>query len=79
MLPFAFVVGAVGCTIESFYRNTSENPPYFESIQQKREERFIEELSSMKGDDFSKLKEKKFVPKTIFERNISPNLLEHEK
>ena len=77
MLPFACVVGAIGYSIESFYRDT--NPPYFESVQQRREERLMEELGTTKPNDFPSLKEKNFVPKTVFDINLSPNLLQHEK
>lgn len=79
MLPIAVVIGAIGYTAESLYRGKSKNPPYLESVQQQREERFMEELKDTKADSFSKLKDRKFIPKTIFDINISPNLLEDDE
>ena len=79
VLPIAVVVGALGHTIENYCRGVFINTSYDESVQQKRESRFMEELELSKVDHFPSLKEKKFVPKTIFEKNVSPNLLDENE
>ena len=76
-LPFAFVIGGIGYYVESRYRKG--NPSYIGSILEKREERLAEEFGLGKPDCYSPLKEKNFVPKSIFERNVSPSLLDDKE
>lgn len=76
-IPVAAVIGFIGYNLEiRFSKNI--NPPYLESIQNKRDNRIIDELSdgSLKDIDHISLKNKEFVPKTIFEKNVSPSLME---
>lgn len=77
-LPFAAIIGFIGYNLENRFSNI-KNPPFLESIEQKRAERLIDELSVGKIDELTySLKDKKFVPKTIFEKNVSPPLLDDE-
>lgn len=69
-LPVAAVVGVIGYALENII--SDKYTPYKKSIEEQREERQLQELSSGKLVD--KLEEKAFVPKSIFERNMSPQL-----
>ena len=72
-LPFAAVVGIIGYNIEGLV--SDRYTPFKKSVEEQREERMLKELE-MKTDakQVDSLKEKKFVPQTIFERNVSPSL-----
>ena len=78
MLPIAAVVGAIGYKIEWSIRD-KKNPtggPQNKSVQSIREERLLEQMSTVSGDAtiVDSLKEKKIIPKTIFDKNLSPSL-----
>lgn len=76
-LPVAAIIGFVGYQLESRLsdRFTPVEPG---SIEERRDERLLnEELKDLTNVD--SLKEKKFVPRTVFEKNVSPSLLESKK
>lgn len=68
-LPAAAVIGVIGYNIESYL--SDKYTPYSESIQEKRMDRLLKEDDST---SVPSLKEKTFVPPTIFEKNVSPSL-----
>ncbi|KAF4520149.1 hypothetical protein B566_EDAN008967 [Ephemera danica] len=68
--PVALVIGFAGYHIEGWV--SDKYTPYNPSIQTQRMERQLKEKSDI---DISSLKEKKFVPATIFEKNVSPSLV----
>ena len=72
-LPFAAVVGIIGYNIEGLI--SDKYTPFKKSVGEQREERMLKELE-MKTDakQVETLREKKFVPQTIFEKNVSPSL-----
>lgn len=74
-VPIAAVIGFIGYNFESRF-SKSFNPPFPESVQNKRTERLVDELSTTSTENVEdiSLKSKKFVPKTIFEKNVSPSL-----
>ncbi|XP_065571289.1 small integral membrane protein 12-A-like [Artemia franciscana] len=72
MLPVAALVGLIGYSIES--RVSDRYTPYKDSIGEAREERQLEEVLSKEGSLVESIKEKKFVPKSVFEKNVSPSL-----
>lgn len=69
-LPVAAVIGVVGYALESVI--SDKYTPYKKSIEEQRDDRIQQEIASGKLED--KLAEKNFVPKSIFERNLSPQL-----
>lgn len=76
-LPVAAVIGFIGYHIESRF-SKNFNTPYLGSVQDKRDDRLIDELNndSFQTIDHISLKKKEFVPKTVFEKNVSPSLAE---
>ncbi len=76
MLPVAAVIGVIGYNIENIV--SDKYTPFKPSIEEQREERRLKEVSgtdSGVADPVQTLTEKKFVPKTIFERNMSPQFM----
>ncbi|PSN40785.1 Small integral membrane protein 12-A [Blattella germanica] len=71
-LPVAAVVGVIGYNLESLI--SDKYTPYQKSIEEKRQERLIEENLSKDVTDVGSLKERKFVPRSVLERNLSPSL-----
>lgn len=71
-LPFAVVVGIIGYNIESWVSDKST--PFKNSIEEQREDRLLKDLENVDAKHIESLKEKKFVPRTIFEKNVSPSL-----
>ncbi|NP_001091153.1 small integral membrane protein 12-A isoform X1 [Xenopus laevis] len=68
--PVAFVVGAVGYQLEWFIRGTPEHPVEEQSIQEKREERTLQETMGKDVTQVISLKEKlEFTPKAVLNRN----------
>lgn len=70
VLPVAAVVGAVGYTIENMLSDKYTPAP--DSIEVKRRQRQMETgvlKSAIPVEDTSS-----FIPKTIFEKNLSPSL-----
>ncbi|XP_067000382.1 small integral membrane protein 12-A [Anabrus simplex] len=71
-LPFAAVVGFIGYKVEGLL--SDKYTPYQESIEEKREERLLEENLNKDLTHVDSLKERKFVPRSVLERNLSPSL-----
>lgn len=65
VFPFALVVGAIGYSIETAV--SDRTTPWRKSASERREERKIS--GEENPSDFG-------VPKTIFERNVSPGIQE---
>jgi len=72
-LPVAAIVGVVGYNIENIV--SDKYTPYKPSIEEQREERRLKELTENQCATVDSLADKKFVPKSIFERNMSPQLV----
>ncbi|KAK7794063.1 hypothetical protein R5R35_001317 [Gryllus longicercus] len=72
-LPVAAVIGFIGYKIEGLM--SDKYTPYQESIEEKREERLLKENLEKDVTNVDTLKEKKFVPRTVFEKNVSPSLV----
>jgi hypothetical protein len=68
VFPFALVVGFVGYNFEWLVRGSESTlaKPY--SIAEERDKRMLEETEGKDPNAFSPLKDKAFVPKTIFDR-----------
>lgn len=71
-LPFAALVGVIGYNVERMISDKST--PFKNSVEEQREERLLKDLDNLDSGHIESLKEKKFVPKTIFEKNVSPSL-----
>ena len=74
VLPFAALVGAIGYTIESTV--SDKYTPWSESVSQRREERLLREQVSEDQREVGKasLNNPEFVPKNIFQKNVTPTL-----
>ncbi|KAK6633653.1 hypothetical protein RUM43_001242 [Polyplax serrata] len=72
ILPFSAAVGVIGYSIEQLI--SDRYTPSLESVKEKREERLLQEEK-----DGVSLTGKPIVPKTIFERNLSPSLQEPDQ
>jgi len=72
MLPVAAVVGVIGYNLENIL--SDKYTPSKPSIEEQREERRLKEISTNSNETplTQTLSEKKFVPKSIFEKNMSP-------
>lgn len=71
-LPISVAIGIIGYNIEGWISD-KYTPTKKKSIEEERLERQLKEMEEKKDEDTS-LKSKKFVPKTIFERNIPSSL-----
>lgn len=71
-LPFAAVIGIIGYNIERLVSDRST--PFKNSVEEQREDRLLKNLEKVDAKQIDSLKEKKFVPHTIFEKNVSPSL-----
>lgn len=76
MFPVALVVGTIGYNIEWSIRDKN-NPKGGQrrSVEEERDERLLQQFEA--SDDLTNvgsLKEKAFISKTIFEKNLSPSL-----
>lgn len=72
-LPFAAVVGIIGYNIEGLI--SDRYTPFKKSVEEQREDRLLKELETKTdAKQVDSLKERKFVPQTIFEKNVSPSL-----
>lgn len=70
LLPVSSVIGVIGYNLESIL--SDKYTPYKPSIEEQRETRQLSELSPNGSPET--LQDRKFVPKSIFERNLSPQL-----
>jgi len=71
VFPAVVVVGVIGYNIEGIVSN--KYTPFKPSIEEQRSQRQLEELGKLSSEP-TKLEDKQFVPKSIFERNLSPQL-----
>lgn len=67
--PAAAVIGTIGYGIEKVVRGDKEQQWKNKSTVEERNNRFLEECDKIDLTHIDKLKDKTFVPKTIFERN----------
>lgn len=77
VLPFAAVIGVIGYSIESSI--SDKYTPWRESVVERREQRLIQEAELLiekadKSSNVESLKNPEFVPKNIFQKNVSPSL-----
>lgn len=71
-LPFAALVGVIGYNLEKWV--SDRYTPFNKSVEEQREERRLQNLEKADAKEVESLKDKKFVPRTIFEKNVSPSL-----
>lgn len=71
-LPFAALIGIIGYNIERIV--SDRTTPFKNSVEEQREDRMLQNLENVDAKEIESLKEKKFVPRTIFEKNVSPSL-----
>ncbi|EEB15413.1 conserved hypothetical protein [Pediculus humanus corporis] len=69
VFPISATVGFIGYKIEQLI--SDRYTPALKSVKDEREERLLQE-----DKDVESLKKHAFVPKTIFEKNLSPSLKE---
>ena len=72
-LPFAAIIGVIGYNVERMISDRT-TPFNKSSIEEQREDRLLNNLEKSDAKEIDTLKEKKFVPRTIFEKNVSPSL-----
>jgi len=73
VFPAAATIGFIGYNLEDWFRD--KYTPWRETAIERREKRRLEEMN--KSEDLTQeesLKNKTFVPKSIFEKNVSPTL-----
>ncbi|CAG2101922.1 unnamed protein product [Medioppia subpectinata] len=80
VFPFAVIVGTVGYNLESILGDRQIGAKTIgKSIDKERSERLLKRLDdTTDATQVESLKKKSFVPKTIFERNVSPSLQSKE-
>lgn len=71
--PVAAVIGFVGYHIEGLISDR-QTPSRSKSIEEEREERRLIDTIEKDSTQVDSLKERKFIPKTILDRNLSPSL-----
>ncbi|XP_054154973.1 small integral membrane protein 12-A-like [Oppia nitens] len=78
VFPFAVVIGAVGYKLEwTFSDVRTQGSKQKDSIDKERSERQLRRLfddPTADATEVESLKRQTFVPKNIFERNVSPSL-----
>ncbi|XP_078592136.1 small integral membrane protein 12-like [Branchiostoma floridae x Branchiostoma japonicum] len=67
--PFALVIGFVGYNFENLVRGGKQQPYRNKSILEEREERKLEAIEEKDPTEVDKLKEKKFVPRSVLDKN----------
>ncbi|XP_064097874.1 small integral membrane protein 12-like [Macrobrachium nipponense] len=70
-LPAAAVIGFIGYNIEKQFRTP---PPPRPSVEDLRNERLLKEILENDNVAPDPIKDKTFVPKTVFEKNVSPGI-----
>jgi len=75
-VPAAAIVGVIGYNLENIL--SDKYTPYKkESIDEARTNRLLAEQKDFTDPNvYERLKDKKFVPKSVFDRNLSPGLSE---
>ncbi|PIK50397.1 hypothetical protein BSL78_12721 [Apostichopus japonicus] len=66
-LPIVTVIGAIGFKVERAIRG-GEGTPYRNSIKEERDERLLEKTTEEDCTQVESLKQKSFIPRTIFDR-----------
>ena len=77
-LPFAVLVGIIGYNVEGWITDRSTPSPN-RGVEEQREDRLLEALDKIDAKAVDSLKDKKFVPRSIFEKNVSPSLQQTNK
>jgi len=72
-LPFAAAIGVIGYGVEGLISDKF-TPFKTKSVEEERDERLLKELDGKDVKTLDSLKDKKFVPRSIFEKNVSPSL-----
>lgn len=72
VFPFAAVIGVIGYSIESSV--SDKYTPWRESVVERREQRMLQEQGHVEDKSSESLKNPEFVPKNIFQKNVSPSL-----
>lgn len=67
--PVAAVIGVIGYNVEKWVRHGDLSTPYIESIKEEREERLLKETFENDPTQISSLKDRKGIPRTIFDKN----------
>lgn len=67
--PVAAAIGFVGYNLEWAIRGDGQMPGKVQSIAEERDMRLLQEIQNKDLTEVDKLKNKTFVPKTIFERH----------
>uniref|UniRef100_T1JGN7 Small integral membrane protein 12 n=1 Tax=Strigamia maritima TaxID=126957 RepID=T1JGN7_STRMM len=71
IFPAALVIGFIGYHMEGAL--SDRYTPYTEkSIKESREDRRLDEILNVDATNVESVKDKRFIPKTIFLRNVSP-------
>ena len=70
--PVAAVIGFVGYNVEKAIRGDEEMPFRNQSVGETRDERLLKESLEKDPTAVDKLKDRTFVPKTIFRTETSP-------
>lgn len=72
--PVALIVGIIGYNFESIVSDRY-TPNKKESVDEERRERLLHEVETQEDVTLvGALKDKAFVPKSVFEKNVSPSL-----
>ena len=76
VFPFAVVIGTIGYNIEWKFRDkNTPNGGQQGSLKSDRDERLLQQLEESQDlTQMDSLKARTFVPKSIFEKNVSPSL-----
>ena len=67
--PCAFVIGVIGYNFETIFRTPIELPNQPSTLD-RRNERLLSESEGKDMTQVDRITDKKFVPKTIFEKNL---------
>jgi hypothetical protein len=76
LLPVSAVIGVIGYNLESIL--SDKYTPYRPSVEEQREARQLSEIETS-GGRLDKLEDRTFVPKSIFERNMSPQFIRNKE
>lgn len=77
MFPVALVIGIVGYNVEKMIRDPNNSTHKKQSVKNERQERQLKQFEESQFEGLTNvesIKKKQFVPKNIFERNVSPSL-----
>lgn len=75
VFPFAVLIGTIGYNLESVFSDRQIGGKQTkQSIDKERSERLLKQMESTDATDVESLKKNTFVPKSIFDSNVSPSL-----